>query len=135
MCYLETVHDRSKEPEIKDLKDITTVLVGRLSVSDIVLNYKFISRLQCGIALFPIKSDPVWIVKDGSLIDDRRNSSYGTYVNGHKLGDIEIRQLKPGDVVSFANHAYPHIVFHCEKDKSDEKDSETFGCEFESNIE
>ncbi|QBQ73741.1 FHA domain-containing protein [Nodularia phage vB_NspS-kac68v162] len=135
MCYLETVHDRSREPEITNLQGVTTVLVGRFAVSDIVLSYKFISRLQCGIALFPLKSHPVWIVKDGSLIDDKRNSSYGTYVNGYKLGDIEIRQLKPGDLISFANKAYPHIIFNCEKEDNNEKNSETFGCEFPEDIE
>ena len=127
MCVLRVTHKPGGDYETVELDGLTTILVGRIAASDILLNYKFISRIQCGFALFPLNREPVWIVKDGSLIDDKRNSSYGTYVNGCKLGDIEIKELKSGDVISFADHTYPNIVFYC-RGEIDEKVGETFSC-------
>jgi pSer/pThr/pTyr-binding forkhead associated (FHA) protein len=53
------------------------------------------------------------VIKDGSLVT-LKNSENGTFVNGVKLGDIEIKRLKSNDIITFSNQFYPFIKFVCE---------------------
>jgi pSer/pThr/pTyr-binding forkhead associated (FHA) protein len=82
---------------------------------DIVIpsSYDFVSRVQCGFTIFPFESGDSWVIKDGSLVT-LKNSENGTFVNGVKLGDIEIKRLKSNDIITFSNQFYPFIKFVCE---------------------
>lgn len=100
---------------IYDLSHYTTLLVGRYTTGkrpDIWFpnSLSFISRVQCGFTLFPYESGEKWVVKDGSLIT-LKNSSFGTYVNDIRLGDIEIRRLRNGDKITFSGQKNPLIKF------------------------
>jgi hypothetical protein len=104
---------------VYDLNHYTTILVGRYVTGkrpDIWFpsSLKFISRVQCGFTLFPYDSGDRWVIKDGSLIT-MKNSSFGTFVNDIRLGDIEIRRLKNGDKITFSGQPCPLIKFICEE--------------------
>lgn len=128
MSILE--YNYGEDSLIYDLKHYSTILVGRHTGGrkpDICIpkQFRFVSRVQCGIALQSYESGDKWIIKDGSLIT-LKNSSFGTFVDGIRLGNYEIRKLESGNIITFAGQYCPYIKFICEGNCCDQIKEEHF---------
>jgi hypothetical protein len=106
-----TVQDTSKDGELIVLRDSNvvhrlkkkkpgpfadTVLIGRSSSNDVVIEHASVSKLHARAKLDA----------DGSPSLSDAGSSNGTRVSGDELGAGEPRPLKVGDVVTFGSCSY-----------------------------
>jgi hypothetical protein len=112
----------------KDLLEITFLSSEKGEVAELIFpnfrHYRSMSRYQCEIVYhkFLDSRDRCWVVADGS-ISENISSSNGTFVDGVKLTEYEVKKLNNNHVIQFAGKEFPQIKF-C--NPSQEEDSESF---------
>lgn len=57
-----------------------------------------------------------------------KNSTFGTFVNGDKLGAIEIRKLQDRDIITFSGFSFPLLTF---MESDDEEEHPTGSYDFD----
>ena len=133
ICLLEIDLDKIIKVIVKQTKEILTI---QLSISEHqIAEILFPSiKIYCAISACPPQCEIIyhkffnrkyhWIVKDGSIAKNV-NSLNGTFVDGIRLLDYEIKKLQHNNTITFAGQPHPSIKF-CDLTKNrsaHEKDS------------